>query len=69
LKDLIFLILVYIYRKAVKAAIFLLPLLGITHMLETFVSPGEKEMMNNKNNSFFLFKIIDQFLYLLSIVR
>ncbi|CAF5101222.1 unnamed protein product, partial [Rotaria magnacalcarata] len=26
-------------KKAVKAAIFLLPLLGITHMLETFVSP------------------------------
>lgn len=31
---------IIIFRKAVKAAIFLLPLLGITHMLETFVSPG-----------------------------
>jgi len=31
-------------KKAVKAATFLLPLLGITHMLETFVSPGEQSI-------------------------
>ncbi|CAF0894100.1 unnamed protein product [Didymodactylos carnosus] len=31
-------------RKAVKAAIFLLPLLGITHMLETFVTPHNQSV-------------------------
>ncbi|CAF0944560.1 unnamed protein product [Adineta ricciae] len=31
-------------RKAVKAAVFLLPLLGITHMLETFVSPDRQSI-------------------------
>ncbi|CAF3993840.1 unnamed protein product [Adineta steineri] len=31
-------------KKAVKAAIFLLPLLGITHMLETFVSPDDQSI-------------------------
>jgi hypothetical protein len=30
----------FIFRKAVKAAIFLLPLLGITHVFETFMSAG-----------------------------
>ncbi|CAF4377496.1 unnamed protein product, partial [Rotaria sp. Silwood2] len=32
-------------KKAVKAAIFLLPLLGITHMLETFISPDDKSIL------------------------
>ncbi|CAF4840620.1 unnamed protein product [Rotaria sp. Silwood1] len=32
-------------KTAVKAAIFLLPLLGITHMLETFVSPDKKSIV------------------------
>lgn len=31
-------------KKAVKAAVFLLPLLGITHMLETFVSPDHRSI-------------------------
>ncbi|CAF4206956.1 unnamed protein product [Rotaria socialis] len=31
-------------KKAVRAAIFLLPLLGITHMLETFVSPDHQSI-------------------------
>jgi len=31
-------------RTAVKAATFLLPLLGITHMLETFVSPDHRSI-------------------------
>ncbi|CAF1028161.1 unnamed protein product [Rotaria sordida] len=31
-------------RKAVKAAIFLLPLFGITHMVETFVSPDPRSI-------------------------
>ncbi|CAF0786952.1 unnamed protein product [Didymodactylos carnosus] len=31
--------------KAVKAAIFLLPLLGITHMLETFVTPDDQSIV------------------------
>ena len=29
------------FRKAVKAAVFLLPLLGILHLLETFVSASK----------------------------
>jgi corticotropin releasing hormone receptor 1 len=47
------------YRKAVKAAVFLLPLLGTTHMLETFVSPGKKIILNNIEIIFFLFSIED----------
>lgn len=42
------------FRKAVKAAIFLLPLLGITHVFETFTSAGNsKNTFNNIDNCFF----------------